>query len=503
MPLSYSLIIFLGWLILALIGNYCSENLKKERVGNFILPIAALWLIAAIVYGVYLYIKYVIKNRWVLSPSLFVVGIIIVTSIIYKFIFPSEKIRFQLKELSRYRNFTFVLLFSTPLLLGFALYILKLTVEVETARVLYSSFFLAFSGLLVLVVMFSIFIIERSVHSRIANLLIQSIKGLSVMYGLIILCSVLSLVALGDNQINFNFHVSTLNSTIVSSLFLGTLSLAINCIWLTIIVFFQAVDVLKEEISPKGTGPKVVFEETRLYSRGWRYECAISNHKIYGCSDFREALEDNKFLVSRIAIKPISYETLQKHDILVILRTNGDYSSAEIDAIEKFVKEGGGLLLASGRWDAIFKNDLAKRFGVRFATGGQICHSQNCYQDQKMVPEISEIDRTDEMLRNIQKFYMVNGTYITEIGQSKVVASSDDDAWFEIPGEKPDTSGHFPVLSKMEYGKGRVVFIGSYYQWSNELGRYPDNEQLGLDIIKWLARFSGETSNNLKTFDQT
>ena len=503
MSLLYDLIIFLGWLILGLIGSYCSENLKKERIGNFLLNITVLWLIVAIGYGVYLYLQYVIKNLWILSPSLFVGGIIIVTSIIYKFIFPSERIGFQLKELSKYRNFTFVLLFSTPLLLGFALYIFGLKVEIETARVLYSSFFLAFSGLLILVVMFSIFIIEGSVHSRIANLLIQSIKGLGVMYGLIILSSILSLVALGNNQINFNLNEPGLNPTVLPALFLGTLSLAINSIWLTIIIFFQAVDVLKEEIPPKGTGPKVLFEETRLYSRGWEYECSISSRKSYGYSDFKEALEDNKFLVSRITTKPISYETLQNYDVLVISRTNGDYSSAEIDAIEKFVQEGGGLLLAPGRWDAAFKNYLAERFGVRFATGGQICHSQNHYPNQKMTPEISEIDRTDEMLENIQKFYMVNGTYIIEIGQSKVLAHSDDDAWFETPGEKPDTSGHFPVLSKMMYGKGKVVFIGSQFQFSNDWGSNLDNMQTGLNIIKWLARFSGEVSNNLKTLDQT
>lgn len=503
MPLLYNLIIFLGWLILGLMANYCSENLKKERAGNLLLNIAALWFVAAIGYGVYLYIKYVIKNSRVLSPSLFVAGIIIITSIIYKFIFPSEKTRFQLKELSKYRNFTFIFLFSTPLLLGFALYILKLTVEIETARVLYSSFFLAFSGLLILVVMFSIFIIERNVHSRIANLLIQSIKGLGAMYGLIILSSVLSLVALGNNQINFNFHEFTPNFTVVPSLFLGTLSLAINSIWLTIIIFFQAVDLLKEETPPKGTGPKVLFEQTRLYSSGWGYKCSISSQKNYGFSNFREGLEDKKFLVSRITIKPIDYTTLQKYNVLVIAGTNRDYSTAEIDAIEKFVQDGGGLLLAAGHWCAAFKNNLAARFEVRFATRGQIYHQKNHYPNQKFTPEISQVETADEILKDIKKFYMVNSTYIIDPGQSKVLAYTDNDAWFETPGEKPDTSGHFPVLSKMMYGKGKVVFIGSYFQFSNDWGRYLDNEQLGLNIIEWLAKSNGEMSNNLKIVDQT
>lgn len=99
---------------------------------------------------------------------------------------------------------------------------------------------------------------------------------------------------------------------------------------------------------------------------------------------------------------------------------------------------------------------------------------------------------------------MTEGTYIIGTGSSEVLAYSDDDAWFEIPGEKPDTSGHFPVLSRMTYGKGKVVFIGSHFQFSNDWGRYLDNEQLGTSIIKWLVISTKETPNNLKkTSDQT
>lgn len=492
MGLLWNLIIFGGWLILGLISNYCLVNLKKERIGNFLMNITTPWVLTAIGYGIYLYIKYVIKNPWILPPSLCVVGIIITTSIIYKFIFPFEKtrIKFQLIDLAKYRNFALILLFTTPFLTALSLGILKPSLDVETARIFYSSFFLAFTSLLVLVVMFSIFIIQRSIHSRIANLLIQSTKGLSMMYGFVILLSVVSLLSLGSKQINFNFQISaSLNLTTNPSLFLGTLSLAINAIWLTIIIFFQTIEVLKEETPPVGTGPKVLFDETRLFPRGWGYECSISNHKMYGCSDFREILEDNKFLVSKITVKPISYETLSKYNVLVIFRTQGNYSTPEIQAIEKFVREGGGLFLAPGRWDAQFKNDLAVKFGVKFATDGEIRHQRNHYQNQKSTPEISDIDTEDGILKNMEKFYMVNGTYIKEIGSSKVLAYSDEDAWFET-GERPDTSGHFPVLSKMEHGKGRIIFIDSYFQWSNDWGRYVDNEQLGLNIIKWLARKS-------------
>ena len=40
----------------------------------------------------------------------------------------------------------------------------------------------------------------------------------------------------------------------------------------------------------------------------------------------------------------------------------------------------------------------------------------------------------------------------------------------------------------MNYGKGKIVFMGSNFQFSNDWGRMLDDERLGLNIIKELAK---------------
>ena len=483
------LVIAFGWILPLMISNkYNSKG--EERKAQWINLFGGLWIVAAAFYLIYSFIVYILANPWIL-PFTFVFIITCITIYTMGIIFSSQYNKF-FKELSRYRNFGFLFVLLSPIVIGICLYLLKANIIVETARLLYSSIFLAFISLLVLVVMFSIFIIERQdVHHRIVNLLIGTVKGVSIIYGFTIFMSLLAMVTLSNNDISFNYSLINLNSSFISSIFFGTLSISVSSIFITIIIFFQIVNVLKEEIPPSGNQINVLFDETRLFRSNFKTECAIENEGNEGYSEFRYALEDINFSVSNIKIKPIKYETLEKYDVLVIPRVNGDYSTNEIEAIEKFVKErGGGLLLASGFYDHESKNLIAKQFGVEFGLG-LLNHKENIFGDIKVFPEISRINE-DKIFNNIKMFHLINATYISKTGNSEILAIADDDSWLEKPNDKPDTSGSFPILSKMQYDSGRVIFISSNFQFTNEWVEKLNNKQLGLNIIKWLARYKPE-----------
>lgn len=478
------LFIAFGWILLLMLGNMFNSR-GKERKAEYINFFGGIWIILALFYFIYLYISYILNNPFIL-PITFGVIITIITLNTMRLIFPSQYNIF-FKDLSRYKNIGFFAVLISPILIGICLYLLKANIIVETARILYSSIFLAFISLLALVVMFSIFIIERpNVPHRIINLLIGTVKGVSIMYGFTIIMSLLAIVTLSNNDISFNYSLMTLNSSFMSSILFGTLSISISSIVLTIIIFFQIVNVLKEEIPPSANQVNVLFDETRLFRSGLKTECSIENEGDEGYSEFRYALEDTDFYVSSIKIKPIKYETLNNYDVLVIPRVNEDYSTNEIEAIERFVKEkGGGLLLTSGFYDHESKNIITKQFGLEFGLG-LLNQKKNNFENIKVFPEVSKISK-DKIFNNIKKFHLINARYISKTGSSEILANSDEDAWLEKPNEKPDTSGNFPVISKMKYGKGRIVFISSYYQFTNEWIGKLNNKQLGLSFIKWLA----------------
>ena len=51
-----------------------------------------------------------------------------------------------------------------------------------------------------------------------------------------------------------------------------------------------------------------------------------------------------------------------------------------------------------------------------------------------------------------------------------------------------EITGLFPVLSVMDYGEGRIVFIGDKGLFMNCWLDKLDNEELGLNIVKWLGK---------------
>jgi len=268
------------------------------------------------------------------------------------------------------------------------------------------------------------------------------------------------------------------------------------------LVFLSFVQV----VSAQPGDYKVLFDETRLHKRtDGGYVNRIFETEWYGGSDFANALRDKGFSISKTSTKPITYEKLKGYDVFIILSSDNDYSDSEIDAIESFVTNGGGLFLARDDWrggtdDNYASNTIAKRFGVSFAKNGQICDASSHYGTKKKYrdcPKTTNI-KSHAITVGISSFYFSSGTYIKDTGASKVLAYSDSDAWFddlwdEYEGkwgnhvkDNDEKSGPFPVLSVMEYGKGRIVFIGDgglfINSWLDKLA----DEKLGLNIVNWL-----------------
>ena len=264
---------------------------------------------------------------------------------------------------------------------------------------------------------------------------------------------------------------------------------------------------------------QVLFDETRLQEKGdGTYYNQISGAAACGGSNFSKLLEDNDFHVSSISTKPIEYKELEKYDVLILFSSGDysnveDYSEDEIDAIEKFVKEGGGLFLTRESWRGAGEHgtgEIAKRFGVSFAKDGQICDPRDYYKlELKNVVEIFVDDNSDASLNTTQhaitkdlySFYLVKGTYIRDTGYSNVLAYADSDAWFDnLWDEQEDgtrvkkkqdadeKTGPFPVLSVMDYGEGRVVFMGDKGLFMNCWLDKLQNKDLGWNIVKWLVK---------------
>jgi len=247
--------------------------------------------------------------------------------------------------------------------------------------------------------------------------------------------------------------------------------------------------------------PKILFDETGPdYGKFF----TIYNIGTYGSSGFAALLESNGYSISRITDKPITSEKLKGYDVLVLMGSFRNYTDDEVNAIKEFVNKGGGLYLVGINWgdidgDQNFAfNKIAKSFGVSFANNEIVTDTQHYIFFSNFVA-VNDI-RPNPVTNNVSSFYHLMGTYIKDPGNSTVVAYTDADSWGDqgyttsqgytwsnFQKDPNEQGGPLPVISEMNYGEGKVVFMGAAGTFANSFFYRGNGWKLGLNAINWLA----------------
>ncbi|MEW6011104.1 protein kinase [Methanobacterium alkalithermotolerans] len=244
----------------------------------------------------------------------------------------------------------------------------------------------------------------------------------------------------------------------------------------------------------------VIFDETGPYYNMY----TIFNIAPQGSSIFANLLETNGFYVSRLKNSPITYENLRKYDVLILMAPGRNYTADEIKSINQFVSSGGGLFLVADGWgvedgneDYAF-NQIAHSFGLNYSPNQIIVDPKNNIAFQDFI-KISDI-KSSPLTADLKEIHYLQGPYIQNTGSSEVLAYSSSDSWgdwlsftdqgYSMPNYKQDlneTSGPLPVISTLNYGKGRVVFFGAAKSLANFWIYRSDNWKLGVNSVSWLA----------------
>lgn len=246
--------------------------------------------------------------------------------------------------------------------------------------------------------------------------------------------------------------------------------------------------------------PGVVFDETGPYGKYY----LMYNLGSYGSSSFASLLEKNGFEVFQLNQAPITSEKLRNYDVLILMAPGRNYTSDELNAIKLFVNDGGGLFLLGDGWgvedgdENYAFNSVAKTFGVSFSYNSIVVDPNDNlgYMDYIKVQNISSSPITSE----IKDFYFITGPYINNLGSSNPLAFSNSESWsdnvsltgegYSINNEILDTGeekGPLPLLSSMEYGKGKIVFFGSVSSLTNSFIYRTNTWKLGINSVKWLS----------------
>lgn len=271
------------------------------------------------------------------------------------------------------------------------------------------------------------------------------------------------------------------------------------------IIFISLIFILYFSVSINAVSAqdnnKVLFDESGPFLGKF---FTIYNIGSSGFSGFATLLESNGYSVSRTTDRPLTPEKLKGYNVLVLAGSYRNYTDNEIRTIKEFVNNGGGLLLLGTNWgdmegDQNFAfNKIAKSFGVSFANNEILTDDRNYIFFSNFVT-INDL-RPNPISSNVNAFYYLMGTYIKDPGTSNVVAYSSPDSWgdqgFTTPQgttasnnqkDSNEQSGPLPVISEMNYGKGKVVFMGAAATYSNSFFYRGNGWKLGLNMVSWLA----------------
>jgi hypothetical protein len=160
---------------------------------------------------------------------------------------------------------------------------------------------------------------------------------------------------------------------------------------------------------------------------------------------------------------------LSQFDGLVISATSistGVYTETEIQAIDDYVEQGGGLLLIGERPEyPNFIRGLAQNFGVELMQEPEI-RVLSDFKEHPVTHGLSQID-----------CYKA-GTIQIYDQKVQVVASY----------------GPVAGIAVIDQGAGRVVIVGDANMFDNRWIPNADNKQLAVNIIQWITRIS-DTEN--------
>ncbi len=197
-------------------------------------------------------------------------------------------------------------------------------------------------------------------------------------------------------------------------------------------------------------------------------------------SELGQILIDNDFDVEPYTEFMILTKNLKEADVLVFGCPNSSkIRSQEIDAIKKFVKNGGGLLLLSlSGGDRGLMNNLSKiseDFGITFDNTAVKDERSNA--GLPTMPIIKNLT-SHPLTEDVTDLLIPSACSLRLSGKAQAIATTSETA----------DPGNAVIIAIAESGKGRVMCVGSYEIFRRGGGlKHNGNKQFAVNAFNWLS----------------
>ena len=201
----------------------------------------------------------------------------------------------------------------------------------------------------------------------------------------------------------------------------------------------------------------------------------------------------------------IDAQKLNECDVLILKTPTARFSRQEVNAVRRFVKRGGGLLLIGDHTNVFncstFLNDVGREFGFTFNNDLLFCVGspyQQAYRPALVPhPSVGYIDKMDFAVSCSINPGTSSGRAAIQSGGLWALPPEYSYPNFHPPARyQPEMRfGSFVQLWTTHYGRGRVAAFSDSTIFSNFCIFQPGKTELFLGMIEWL--------NHTSAFDKT
>jgi hypothetical protein len=209
----------------------------------------------------------------------------------------------------------------------------------------------------------------------------------------------------------------------------------------------------------------------------------------------------NRYYTVETRREAVTPQLLSRFDVLVIKTPTEAYAPAEIDAIDEFVKRGGGLFLIGDHTNVFgsstFLNPIADRFGMYFrydATYNLRNLDLSLWEPSPVLPHPVTKDFRHFLFATSCSIDtpLLSENVILGYGLRSMYLDYAELSYFPKKEGKHDYL--FPFIVQMggvRHGKGRVLGFTDSTTFSNFFMFVPGKPELALASLEWLNRTSG------------
>ena len=248
-------------------------------------------------------------------------------------------------------------------------------------------------------------------------------------------------------------------------------------------------------VSPKVA--RVLFDEA--HSEAWTIRAELARRMLPAHPEdsslavAADLLAARDFTVAANADRRLDTDTLAAADVLVIAhpsdpkweRTTGvgaaRLQADELDAIERFVDAGGGLIVLGETEQDKYGNNLNElldRFGVRIENATVQDYEHHLQAPSWVLAELRHTNGSGpDILARVERACFFRAGTLTSREPGRIIARTHDSA------EPP----HSPLAAVTEHGSGRVAVLADSDIFGDDCIGLLDHADLWLNLVYWAA----------------